>query len=435
MGAMVKSVCDRVSLVTCMFAATAACVSEPLASHDSASAGSNDKLAAADLAEVSTDELVRSVAALPGETVVIFDFDDTLLDHVDGRDSEWAKYASRGISYLQKHAVNIAVCSQNQNRNNALNRRLPRLNAEVFNDRFFDTPAFQADTGRDKWDNIQKIMRFYGVTREDHVVFFDDNEGHIKRVGSASEVIAFPVGENGLDRGEFRDGLTQMLVAASSDDNGGPGDGSGCGEGVSGSDYCSVCGNCQVGEGDCDDHDECAPGLICVSAADGGDKDQPGYDVCALPDGGTQACDGQCSPACPCAEGEGDCDTDADCTGDLVCPANGEGPEFCEQPGDTGSCDGRCSATCPCAEGEGDCDRDADCAGELVCPRDTDGPEFCEQPGNDDGDTRCEGQCSADCPCGEGEGDCDRDEDCAGDLVCPPDRKGAEQCERPSSDG
>lgn len=61
-----------------------------------------------------------------------------------------------------------------------------------------------------------------------------------------------------------------------------------------------------------------------------------------------------------------------------------------------------------------------------------DGGDDADEP--DDDDRSCSGRCSPDCPCEEGEGDCDRDADCAGDLVCPPDRSGAEQCVRPGDD-
>lgn len=142
-------------------------------------------------------------------------------------------------------------------------------------------------------------------------------------------------------------------------------------------------------------------------------------------------CEGRCSSKCPCEVGEGDCDRNADCKGNLVCPPDRKGKEVCERPGGGGSCDGRCSPSCPCEEGEGDCDRNADCKGSLVCPPNQPGTEFCEQPSRGS----CEGGCSPSCPCDEGEGDCDRDADCAGNLVCPPNQPGTEFCEKPRSSG
>jgi hypothetical protein len=45
--------------------------------------------------------------------------------------------------------------------------------------------------------------------------------------------------------------------------------------------------------------------------------------------------DGYCEMCGPCAEGEGDCDNDSECEGDLICPQNGNynppGIDFCEQ--------------------------------------------------------------------------------------------------------
>ena len=278
----------------------------------------NDELTARVLKNASTNEMVKRFVALPGEKVVVFDFDDTLLDHVDGASSQWASYAERAIStYLTRHQVNIAICSRNPNRNEGLNRSLRRLNPSVFNDSFFASPAFQTDSGLQKWDNIEQIMAYYGVTRSDRVLFFDDNEGNIERVTRESDVVSIRVGENGLDRKEFRDGISAFLL---------------CAENARGGNYCSVCGDCRIRAGDCDDDSECASGLRCVSEADGGDHRQPGHDICAA----STNCDGQCSIACPCLEGEGDCDSDIDCAGSLVCPPDGRGTEYCEQPGNGG---------------------------------------------------------------------------------------------------
>ena len=489
MSAKWRSVCEPLCVVTCLLLGAQGCVNDDLAStrfagSDGSVPAYQDKVSEAELSDASTEELVRRMAALPDETVVVFDFDDTLRDHRDWRSSVWASYAGRAVEYLKKHDINISVCSQNQNKNGALNRKLPDLDSEVFNDAFFRSDAFQDDTGREKWDNIQKIMRHFGVTREDHVLFFDDNPSHIRKVGEASDAVAYMVEDDGLDRPDFRGGLVELLLGADNGGGGGGGNNSGgggsCGDDVPSKDYCSVCGNCQDGEGDCDDDSECAPGLVCVSAKDGGDKSQPGYDICVDPSGGAGSCKGECSPECPCQEGEGDCDVDADCAGDLVCPPDGEGSERCEQPteppgggGGTNSGGGNtcgddvpskdyCSVCGNCQAGEGDCDADSECAPGLVWVSAKDGGDksqpgydICAVPGGDTGggdtgggDTGgntgggepgdggdCRGECSPECPCQEGEGDCDVDADCAGDLVCPPDGEGAEECEQPSGDG
>ena len=113
-------------------------------------------------------------------------------------------------------------------------------------------------------------------------------------------------------------------------------------------------------------------------------------------------------PANPCLAGEGDCDSDTHCAGTLGCVADvgarfGMHPNYdvclpahCESgvlDGDEtgvdvgGSCGAAatnpnapgtadyCTATFPCSSGDGDCDRDGDCAGPLVCVADI-GPRF-----------------------------------------------------------
>jgi len=109
-----------------------------------------------------------------------------------------------------------------------------------------------------------------------------------------------------------------------------------------------------------------------------------------------------------------------------------------------------CSAEEPCGLGEGDCDSDDECAGDMVCGTNnclqkrrneklfTPQADCCELP-------RVEGQgnpnclpsglpefaeyksqknqflkecCTEEDPCGVGEGDCDNDNECEGDLTC-----------------
>ena len=153
------------------------------------------------------------------------------------------------------------------------------------------------------------------------------------------------------------------------------------------------------------------------------------------PDGGF--CD---DPACPCYAGEGDCDSDDQCAGDLVCGHdNGPNyglpggwdvcvpvfcPEFDPNDPDGALCN---DPDCPCEIATGDCDNDAQCAGDLVCGHDN-GPLFGLPSGWDvciddacpvyDPDVHDWNFCTPGCPCGFGQGDCDNDDQCAGDLVC-----------------
>ncbi len=200
--------------------------------------------------------------------------------------------------------------------------------------------------------------------------------------------------------------------------------------------------------------------------------------------GSSNFCD---DPSAPCVEGEGDCDRDSDCLGDLICgtdigadygmPAHYDvcvthhcdngvldadeedidcgglecvGCDGCPPPSLSGTGE-YCSALCPCPEGEGDCDSDAECEGDLVCGTDN-GADYgmpasydvcvlhhCEngvldadEEDVDCGGADCEGCdgcppssmngtsefCSYLCRCGEGEGDCDRDSECAPYLIC-----------------
>lgn len=89
----------------------------------------------------------------------------------------------------------------------------------------------------------------------------------------------------------------------------------------------------------------------------------------------------------------------------------------------SGQENGCCTSETPCSEGEGDCDSNSDCRGSLVCGHNNCpkkafdwnyGDDCCfsweDKPGPD--------QCERTQDCGEGHGDCDGDDDCKGDLVC-----------------
>ncbi len=210
--------------------------------------------------------------------------------------------------------------------------------------------------------------------------------------------------------------------------------------------YCSdpLCGPCGEGEGDCDNDDECAGNLTCGNNNGALFGFAPGIDVCVGSVGCTETVGSgrYCSdPNCgPCDFGQGDCDNDAECFGDLAC-GNNNGADFGFAPGidvcvgETLGCtetvgSGRyCSdPDCgPCLSGQGDCDNDDECLGSATCGNNN-GAEFGFAPGIDvciGGDacpeTLGSGRyCStAGCgPCGEGQGDCDSDDECAAGLSC-----------------
>lgn len=114
--------------------------------------------------------------------------------------------------------------------------------------------------------------------------------------------------------------------------------------------YCDGITPCEIGEGDCDSDDQCAAGLVC-GVNNGGQFDlhwsrdvcveagctdgvqngaETGVDIggtCGGSCGGGEngANEGYCTAGCPCEEGEGDCDTDAECAEGLVCVSNRDG--------------------------------------------------------------------------------------------------------------
>jgi hypothetical protein len=158
--------------------------------------------------------------------------------------------------------------------------------------------------------------------------------------------------------------------------------------------FCSADLPCNVGEGDCDSDAECAGYLVCLKTSDAVDLyGAPSTgDVCAPPPTSMNDGGGSCSTsfttsrcinsACPCGVGMGDCDEDQECGGGLVCNHNNgaaagqpESWDLCVHPRPPG-CDAMdkgdldwslCTPSCPCSLGEGDCDTDNDCIGELVC--------------------------------------------------------------------
>ncbi len=129
---------------------------------------------------------------------------------------------------------------------------------------------------------------------------------------------------------------------------------------------------------------------------------------------------------------------------------------------DTGSVDPRrysatkCSAENPCQAFQGHCDNDRECAWPLVCGRrigaatgraTPDAANLCKPPPNVSCDAYNRNNyqwnfCSRECPCSIGEGNCSRDADCRGGLVCAQNvggrfglRRDADLCVVPMSAG
>jgi len=140
-----------------------------------------------------------------------------------------------------------------------------------------------------------------------------------------------------------------------------------------------------------------------------------------------------CSKSCPCDEGQGDCDSNAECDDGLSC-VKYQGASWglpwyvdvCQSECHVGA-DGAynyCSEDCPCDEGQGDCDTDDECGEGLTCVDDVGsryGYVWYTDVCASDCHVWADGAynfCSEDCPCVEGEGDCDSDDECGDGLVC-----------------
>lgn len=174
-----------------------------------------------------------------------------------------------------------------------------------------------------------------------------------------------------------------------------PGDpGSGCNLPAGHPRFCTDCGPCSSGQGDCDRDSDCASGLTCADNRGAEFGFAPGIDVCLADGGGggpncpVPAGSGRfCEECGPCTNGQGDCDGDAECAPGFQCVDNVGGQfgfdpriDVC-LPGPPGPCtseNGRgdfCAVCGPCGSGEGDCDSDAECQPGLVCVDDI-GPQF-----------------------------------------------------------
>jgi hypothetical protein len=167
---------------------------------------------------------------------------------------------------------------------------------------------------------------------------------------------------------------------------------SSCGDRALGSDdYCNDGCACGYGSGDCDSRSgrpTCMAGMVCASDYGPAFKMKPSTDVCTLPQcaGRTLGAGSFCTDECPCGHGGTDCNDDDDCLPGLVCAQNvGEAfnagtnsdvcmPSTCAARA-LGTDNEYCSTGCPCGHGGGDCDEDAECMPDHVCGRDN-GPTF-----------------------------------------------------------
>lgn len=200
--------------------------------------------------------------------------------------------------------------------------------------------------------------------------------------------------------------------------------------------FCSPACPCEVSQGGCDSDNDCISGY-CSPLAGARFGLPPDFGVCtaarctpispAAPDGSA------CTAHCPCPEGWGDCDVDSDCRSGLFCgedygyladlPAT---YDIClstcpvydvEIPGGN-----FCNTECPCSQGQGDCEVDSECRAGNVCRHDV-GQwvglaatwDVCEPPFNPA--TPDATYCTR-WGCGEGEGDCDADSECRPGLYC-----------------
>ena len=173
--------------------------------------------------------------------------------------------------------------------------------------------------------------------------------------------------------------------------------------------YCRDFGPCDEGEGDCDIDSECQSGLTCVQVP-GTDTCQ---DVCDLPVGHLDYCQGACGP---CGPGDGDCDSDSECEAGLTC-VQIPGTDTCQSVPPpcppVGHLD-YCLECGPSAEGEGDCDNDGECESGLTCAQ-VIGTDYCQKICPPVGHLDYCHDCG---PCSAGEGDCDNDSECQSGLAC-----------------
>lgn len=153
------------------------------------------------------------------------------------------------------------------------------------------------------------------------------------------------------------------------------------GVGLGTPDFCAPGCPCQAGQGDCDDNNDCAAGTTCVQNIGAQFGFAANIDVCvdscdASFVGNWDFCTEECGA---CSLGQGDCDSDSQCGPGLQC-ADNVGAQFgfrADVDVCVMACDpllngtfNYCSPGCLCSNGEGDCDSDADCAPGHRCVED-----------------------------------------------------------------
>ena len=125
----------------------------------------------------------------------------------------------------------------------------------------------------------------------------------------------------------------------------------------------------------------------------------------------------------PCWENDGDCDSDDECMDKNICGTN-NCPEILGFESNVDCCytpllgdENFCQVEFPCSEQEGDCDSNDECQGSLLCGLKNclayNGSDCCYQATIGD-----EHFCTSEDPCAVDEGDCDSDNECQTSLFC-----------------
>lgn len=162
--------------------------------------------------------------------------------------------------------------------------------------------------------------------------------------------------------------------------------------------YCTSSTKCPSGYGDCDNDDDCNSGLVCHQrGANDSPPDGYRFEDVELLEGSLDYCIDEsisaptpqaCTAEVPCGNGEGGCNSDAECAIDLVCyereagddPPTGYQFSAFDINGDISGSTNYCitgmtlksigveeCASSDCDEGEGDCDSNSECKTGLYC--------------------------------------------------------------------
>ena len=203
---------------------------------------------------------------------------------------------------------------------------------------------------------------------------------------------------------------------------------------------------CSVGEGGCQSSNDCQEGLVCdtkLCTAYGWQHNLLKRGCCGYTSDIPTSCNSNsyvydcCTSQNPCSVGVGGCNYDSDCQGNLICGGmNGAscGPDAprdfrcCVDPNNIPApspttCNSFLDWNCcnnqyPCGQGSGDCDSDDHCAGDLICGDGNCGPnapagfDCCKSSSNGYDECSTSNQCNA------GEGHCQSHDQCQSGLVC-----------------